>query len=111
MANDRAAPKRRPEADQDLAESLGQYIPETDVQRWHRLMMNTNRVEFWLDRGVDKQTLRRLKIGWNGKEGRYTIPVRDVAGGVVDVKRYRPGATQYKNIHTKGFGRGARLFG
>lgn len=64
-------------------------------------------------RGLTYQTIERFDIGWDGK--RYTIPVRDPAGKVVNVRRYAPEAARRKMInYTRGdhsYGSPARLYG
>lgn len=55
-------------------------------------------------RGIPSDVLRKWGIGWNGK--RYTMPVRDTAGHVVDLRVYKLGE---QLLSTKGCKTG--LFG
>lgn len=46
-------------------------------------------------RGLTVETIERFGIGFH--DGRYTIPVRDVKGNLVNVRRYKPNATEPKD--------------
>lgn len=46
-------------------------------------------------RGLSLDTLEKFGIGFN--EGRFTIPVRDAQGRLVNVRRYKPNATEPKD--------------
>jgi hypothetical protein len=46
-------------------------------------------------RGLTMQTLEKFGIGFH--EGRFTIPVRDAQGRLVNVRRYKPNATEPKD--------------
>lgn len=46
-------------------------------------------------RGLTKATIERFMLGFH--EGRYTIPVRDAKGNLVNVRRYKPNATEPKD--------------
>lgn len=52
-------------------------------------------------RGLSRETIRKARVGWDGE--RFTIPVRDEAGRIVNVRRYRPGAPD-KVLSIKGYG-------
>ncbi len=58
-------------------------------------------------RGVSDEMIRRARIGYH--EGRLTIPIYDLAGRVVNVRRYLPGAGHKKMLNTRGYG-AARLY-
>ena len=47
-----------------------------------------------------EDTLKRWEIGWDGK--RFTIPVRDAEGGILNIRRYNPNL-EIKIIGTTGF--------
>ncbi len=105
--------RRRPRSDEPERMS-----PEL-VDDWHdTLMQDDEWTAWWTDvRGVQLEILRERRVGVQGNrsdapEGfRYTIPVWDASGQLVDVKKYAPGATDRKNIHTRGHGRPCRLYG
>lgn len=46
-------------------------------------------------RGLSLETLEKFQIGYH--DGRYTIPVRDANGLLVNVRRYKPTATEPKD--------------
>lgn len=89
------------------------------VKAWHKdLRSRPERVK-WLikHRGMKRKTLARYLIGWDGQ--RYTIPVFDADGRVVNVRRYDPDTPTRKIIHytekrgdkTLKYGKPARLYG
>ncbi len=89
------------------------------VDDWHSTLMEDEEwLSWWTDvRGVSVAVLRDQKIGVQGNRKdaddgfRYTIPVPDRDGVLVDVKKYAPGMTERKNIHTRGHGSPCRLCG
>ncbi|UOF80042.1 DNA directed DNA polymerase [Caudoviricetes sp.] len=52
-------------------------------------------------RGVSDNAIRAARLGFF--EGRITIPIYDVAGNVVNLRRYLPGAAEMKMLNAKGF--------
>lgn len=46
-------------------------------------------------RGLTATTVKKFKIGFH--DGRYTIPVRDAKGTLLNVRRYKPNATEPKD--------------
>lgn len=68
-------------------------IPEDKVREWHeRLLDSKSRMSFLLERrGLNEETVKRFEIGFDGD--RYTIPIRDGRGVLVNVRRYKPEAT------------------
>ena len=66
----------------------------------------------WLHehRGLTDATIVDFGIGWNPRDGRYTIPVRDETGRIVNVRRYSPDKSP-KILNLKGCGSPARLLG
>lgn len=47
------------------------------------------RIALAKDRGLPKHAFVDIGLGWNGRK--YTIPVRDIQGKVVDIRMYAPG--------------------
>lgn len=45
------------------------------------------------ERGLTKSTIRKFQIGWDGQ--RFTIPIRDADGNLVNVRRYKPNARSH----------------
>lgn len=84
---------------------------EDQVQRWvDRLLSNEMRLGALRDqRGLSLETIEEAELGWNGD--RYTIPVRDKAGALVNVRRYKMNsAARDKMWNIPGHG-GATLYG
>jgi len=61
-----------------------------------RLLSNAQRLAVMRDeRGLTRKTIETFKLGWDGR--RYTIPVYDEDGYLVNVRRYDPHAKDAKN--------------
>lgn len=61
-----------------------------------RLLANRERLALLRERrGLTVETIEKFQIGWDGQ--RYTIPVRDRKGKLVNVRRYNPTAREAKN--------------
>lgn len=67
-------------------------------------------------RHLDKKTIKDAKIGWDGE--RYTIPIYDPAGRLVNIRRYNPDSkpkilnyTSGKGKYKYSYGSPARLYG
>lgn len=66
-------------------------------------------LEFLLvTRGLRLETVLRAGLGYNPRDGRVSIPVQ-VGADVVNVRQYKPGATEQKFLQVRGHG-GARLY-
>lgn len=85
------------------------------IETWHKALMSESQeatdaiATMSLLKGIDRDTLRRFAVGWNGE--RYTLPIYDQHRNVVNV-RYRTlekGATQKCRNHS-GHGKPARLY-
>ena len=69
-------------------------------------------------RGINTDTVRKYQIGWNPRDGlrspfqttRFSIPIRDEQGSVVNIRLYNRNAGKLKMINTRGFGTAA-IFG
>ena len=86
------------------------FIDEAIVDAYHRQLIDDDpRMQWlWTERGIAAQTVHEWRIGWTGE--RYTIPVEDADGHVVNIRQYKPNATEQKMISWReGYG-GARLF-
>jgi hypothetical protein len=79
------------------------------VDGWHSALASSpDRLEwFEYKRGITLETLRKHNIGWDGS--RYTIPVYDEKGEIVNIRRYSPGG-EPKVINWPGHGSPARLY-
>lgn len=69
--------------------SKPEKLTEDNVKAWHRRLINSAPYLSQLmdERGFTKETIREFQVGWDGQ--RYTIPVRDEAGELVNVRRYK----------------------
>jgi len=82
------------------------------VEAWHETLMKSGKKKKWLEtkRGISEETLKKFQLGWDFE--RITIPIKDKEGRIVNVRRYKPGATG-KEPKMMSFKRGqgsARLF-
>lgn len=85
-------------------EALEQYVDALLGSRQHLRTMRERR-------GLKRETIEDFQIGWDGE--RFTIPVRDADGKLLNVRRYNPNAKQPKDkMKSWAVGTGARqLFG
>jgi hypothetical protein len=83
---------------------------EADVKRFRRnLEVNRSmRRKLTEVRGLTEDTIDEYEIGWN--KGRYTLPVYDAAGDLVNIRSYRMGASENKMTNWPGYGK-MRLYG
>lgn len=74
-----------------LGNSSTPLPPQSQIEKWSQaLLSNTTKLKAMMDqRGFDRKTIIDWEIGWDGS--RYTIPVRDVDGDLVNVRRYQMG--------------------
>jgi hypothetical protein len=60
-------------------------------------------------RGLSNETIERFQIGWDSARSRYTVPVRDADGVLVNVRMYKPEAKDPKDkMESWGQGWGSR---
>jgi 5S rRNA maturation endonuclease (ribonuclease M5) len=66
-------------------------VTEAEVDRYHKALMRTKSVRsaFRSRRGLSLETLRKFQIGWDNIRAAYTIPIRDVEGKLVNLRRYQ----------------------
>jgi hypothetical protein len=67
---------------------LDEYVEVLMGSRQHLRTMRERR-------GLTKATIEKFQIGWDGE--RFTIPVRDANGELLNVRRYNPSAKQAKD--------------
>lgn len=86
---------------------------ERQVNLWHRKLMGSERAHnFMADkRSLDDDTLKQHRIGWDSQ--RYTIPIYNIDGELVNIRRYKPNARDHKDkMVSWGRGRGeGRIYG
>lgn len=77
---------------------------DTDVRRWHQALFSPHRSRalslVCQQRLWDPAVMRELELGYD--RGRITIPIRDDAGRLVGVLRYRPGSGGRKMLALPG---------
>jgi hypothetical protein len=64
-------------------------LSEDKVAKWHEAALRNDDLMRWFHehRGFTDETIVRWQLGWDGE--RVTIPVRDSAGDLVNVRRYK----------------------
>lgn len=95
-----SAPSRR-----KASSTEGKPLPDEDkLEEWHeRLMMRRSLVtKLHNERGLTEATLEKHQIGWNGE--RFTIPIYNIDGELVNVRRYKMGAANDKMLNWPGHG-------
>lgn len=87
----------------------GELPNDVDIKAWtQRLMSNAVALgPLTTKRGLTAETIEKYEIGWNGE--RYTIPVRDREGVLLNVRRYKFGASHDKMLNWPGYGQ-AEIF-
>lgn len=85
-------------------------LTDADATGPHKALMADKERLAWLKehRGLTKTTIKRARLGWNGE--RFTIPVYDADGALVNVRRYKPNAAANKMVNTTGHGSPARWY-
>lgn len=85
----------KPQSSQRPAET----ITEATLDGWHAALLSNRAALRTLKqkRGLTLRTVKMYQIGWDHSaakgEGAYTIPIRDMAGELVNVRRYQPNPT------------------
>lgn len=108
MAERRAARAGKTEHDDDV-----QSISEALCENYHQNLMNKKDVleAFMTKRGLTLEIIQEYKIGYESKSKRYTIPIRDEQGRLVNFRKYRIDANGgQKMSNHMGYGSPARLF-
>ena len=93
MRGRHADPKYTEEVQSRLNAGSSTPLPsEETIEKWSAaLMSNKTRLKALMDqRGFERKTIIEYQLGWDGS--RYTIPVRDAEGDLVNVRRYQMGA-------------------
>jgi DNA primase len=68
-------------------------LTEANVKAWHETGLRNVELQRWFHehRGFTDETIAAYELGWDGT--RVTIPVRDTAGKLVNVRRYMRNAS------------------
>lgn len=88
-----------------------EIISEDQISRYIRFLRNEPELLRYLteDRGLTQDTLDTWEIGYDARRQRYTIPIRDRMGTLVNIRRYSR-TTQPKMKNAAGHGDPPRLF-
>lgn len=68
----------------------GSPLPDpAQISKWTEALMGNKKVLGLMmeTRGLDRRTIIEWELGWDGS--RYTIPVRDIGGELLNVRRYK----------------------
>jgi hypothetical protein len=105
----------KPVADDKVRDIKGKRpLPsERQVKLWYKkLLGNTKMMQVMTEkRGLTKETLKKYRIGFDGQ--RITIPIYDVDGELVNIRRYKYNAREHKDkMVSWGYGHGeGRIYG
>lgn len=82
---------------EDAPSAAGKLPSEARIEEMvDRLLASRQALNYLREkRGFTRETIEKFQIGWDGH--RYTIPVRDKANALVNVRRYDPRAKQAKD--------------
>lgn len=105
-AKERASAQPAPAANGKVPseKSIEAYVDDLLKSRQHLRIMREKR-------GLTQETIEEFQIGWDGE--RFTIPIRDAEGRLINVRRYNPNAKEAKDkMKSWAVGTGSRqLFG
>lgn len=100
----RTAVKRQIEAGTETPATLSLSL----ALNWHKTLVKNNIAKRrLLKKGIDAATIEKYQLGLDGK--RYTIPIFNKKGILINIRKYLPDAKQNKTISMKGYG-GATLY-
>lgn len=94
----------------DLAEryelASEKTINPEQVEKWHQDVWTAGPLLKALrDRGITDDMIRFARIGYDKRQKRITIPVKNASGEIVNVRRYLPGAPGPEKMrNTRGYG-------
>jgi len=111
----------------ELGDRVG--VTRPNMERQKRPPISEKLIKLWMDslwlndeacrwlrdkRGLSDETLKKYEIGWDVKRQRYTIPIRDERGNVVNVRLYSAKKKPKIINYTEGkfrYGSPPRLYG
>jgi DNA primase len=108
MRGRHANPEYTEKIQKQLGNSSTPLPSQAVIEKWATaLMSNKTRLKALMDqRGFERKTIIEWEIGWDGS--RYTIPVRDADGELVNVRRYQMGGSHTnKMLNMPGHGSAA----
>lgn len=84
----------------------------TDEQlaKWHKALLDSASLleKLKTQRGFTMETIERFNLGWDSRSGRFTIPVLDLEGHLVNVRKYKMNAAKAADKMTSIMGHGER---
>jgi len=93
-------------------------IPDERIEEYRRNLEKSIGVKITLKtkRGLTDETLKRFRVGYDRETGRYTIPLYNLNGVCVNIRKYRMGAkkakfTNYEDPEEKKKGKDGISFG
>jgi MCM P-loop domain/Toprim-like len=102
-----------PKATEGKQKPKGPPPSPEDVTRYHEALLDheTALNHFMTKRGIDEESIVEYEIGWDARTKRYTIPVYDKDGELVNIRKYKMGASgsEQKFFNHPGYG-DARIF-
>lgn len=99
----------------DKKQKMSQHrkpISEADIAKWVSTLREKQGHFERLKglRGLTTETIIKFQLGWNKKLKRYTIPIRDKDGKLINIRMYSPDLRP-KMINLSGYGSPAQLYG
>jgi hypothetical protein len=75
------------------------------VREWHEALLSNPVVlgAFINKRGIDEESILEFEIGWDERTKRYTIPIYDKGGRLVNIRKYKMGAASNEQKFLKQF--------
>lgn len=100
------------QAKKEIMIALGEYktIPFEVAENYHKQLLENHKLLDFLinERGLTIETIKAAKLGCDDE--RICIPIADEDGYLVNIRKYKPHATEYKVIsYDSGYGQ-ARLY-
>jgi len=67
------------------------YIERETIIKYHMFLMKHDTLVQLLkkERGLTKETLRRFEIGYDSKDKRFTIPIKNYTGNYINIRKYK----------------------
>lgn len=75
-------------------------LSEALVNNYHDNLMRSPALlePFMSRRGLSRETIQAFKVGYESKSKRYTIPIRDEQGRVVNIRKYKLGSGDHQKV-------------
>lgn len=110
-----AAFKSGKNAKAEAGKTVRNQVSQGTIDYWHEILMEDKPEQLkYLTkvRGLKKKTIKAWQIGYSPHHNRYTLPMYDVDGNLIDTRMYKPNpAEDEPKITYYNGGRGVSLFG